>query len=72
MAATAALVVLGLLCVAAGALYLAESAAHLPAFFPGHEAGSAHRHVKHGIAAFVVALLLFGGAWFSTGSRTRA
>jgi hypothetical protein len=53
-------------------VYWAEPAGSLPSFFPGHEAGSGHHHVKHGIAAFVVALGCFVFAWFQTGPRDAA
>ena len=38
-----------------------------PSFFPGHEAGSDHHHIKHGIAAFLVGVALLVYAWFQTG-----
>ena len=41
----------------------------LPSFFPGHEAGSNHHHVKHGIASFLVGLACFAFAWFNTGPK---
>jgi hypothetical protein len=52
-------------------LYFADSASDLPSFLPGHEAGSAHHHVKHGIAALVVALGALVFAWFQTGPAGR-
>ncbi|MGE3148928.1 MAG: hypothetical protein AB7K04_07665 [Pseudorhodoplanes sp.] len=61
--------ILGLICLIAAVMYWMMPAGSLPAFFPGYEAGSAHVHVKHGIAAAVVALILFGFAWYS-GRRT--
>jgi len=60
-------VVLGVLLIAVAIVYLVDSASALPSFFPGHEAGSTHHHVKHGIAALVVGLLCFVFAWFQTG-----
>ncbi len=69
VAVTAALIVLGLLFAAAGAVYLAKTAAQLPSFFPGHQAGLAHHHTKHALAAFALAVVSWAGAWFSTGSR---
>ena len=51
--------------------YFAKSADALPSFFPGHEAGSAHHHIKHGIAALVVGLGAFVFAWFQTGPAGR-
>ena len=60
----AAVIGVGLLVVAV--VYWAESADALPGFLPGHEAGSSTHHVKHGIAAAIVALALFAYAWFQT------
>ncbi len=65
-------VVLGIVLVVVGVIYLAEPAKSLPSFFPGHAAGSTHHHVKHAIAAFVVALGAFALAWFQTGPSTKA
>ena len=65
-------IVAGVVLIAIAAVYWAEPAKSLPSFFPGHEAGSAHHHVKHGIAAFLVGLACFVFAWFNTGSKTRA
>jgi len=53
------------------AIYWAEPAKSLPSFFPGHEAGSSHHHVKHGIAAFVVGLAALAFAWFASGPAAR-
>ena len=65
---TAAFVV-GIALIVLAVVYWAEPAGSLPSWIPGHEAGSGHHHVKHGIAAFLlgVALLVFG--WFQTGKR---
>jgi len=57
----------GVLLLVVAVVYFADTASALPSFFPGHEAGSAHHHVKHGIAALVVALGCFAFAWFQTG-----
>jgi hypothetical protein len=49
-------------------VYFVDTAHGLPSFFPGHEsAPTNHHHVKHGIAALVVALGCFVFAWFQTG-----
>jgi hypothetical protein len=69
---TAALIVLGLVFAALGVVYLIETAAHLPSFLPGHQAGSAHHHTKHALAAFGLAVLSWIGAWFTTGTRNRS
>jgi len=50
-------------------VYWAEPAKSLPSFFPGHEAGSSHHHVKHGIASLLVGLALLAFAWFQSGPR---
>src|SRR4051794_274721 len=49
-------VVAGVLLIALAILYFADSADALPSFIPGHEAGSSHHHVKHGIAALCLGL----------------
>jgi hypothetical protein len=64
-------IALGLLFTALAVLYWVDTAGSLPSFFPGHEAGSAHHHIKHGIAAFVVALGCFVFAWFQSGPDTQ-
>ncbi len=65
-------IVLGIALVAVAAVYWAEPARSLPSFFPGHEAGSSHHHVKHGIAAFLVGLACFAFAWFNSGPKKSA
>jgi hypothetical protein len=65
----ALLSIVGVLLVIVAVIYFTKTAANLPSFFPGHKAGSATKHVKHGIAALVVGLICFAGAWFSLGSR---
>ena len=64
-------ILLGIVLVIVGIVYWIEPAKSLPGFFPGHEAGSGHHHVKHGIAAFVVGLACFVFAWFRTGPNNR-
>jgi hypothetical protein len=54
-------------------IYWVDSAHALPSFFPGHEsAPTSHHHIKHGIAALVVALACFVFAWFQSGPKTPA
>jgi hypothetical protein len=60
-------VLAGIVLIVIAAIYWAEPAKSLPSFFPGHESGSGHHHVKHGIAAFLVGLACFVFAWFRTG-----
>jgi ammonia channel protein AmtB len=60
-------IVAGVALIAVAVVYWAEPARSLPSFFPGHEAGSAHHHAKHGIAAFLVGCACLVFAWFNTG-----
>ena len=64
-------VIVGLLLVALAVLYWAEPAKSLPSFIPGHQAGSGHHHVKHGIAAFLLGLACLVFAWFQSGANRR-
>jgi UDP-N-acetylmuramyl pentapeptide phosphotransferase/UDP-N-acetylglucosamine-1-phosphate transferase len=64
--------ILGLLLIVVAVVYWVEPARSLPGFFPGHEAGSNHHHVKHGIAALVVGLACLAFAWFNTGPKRAA
>jgi hypothetical protein len=50
-------------------VYWSEPAKSLPDFFPGHQSGSAHHHVKHGIAAFLLGIGCFVLAWFRSGEK---
>jgi hypothetical protein len=65
-------VVAGLILIALAVVYWVEPAKSLPSFIPGHEAGSGHHHVKHGIAAFFVGLACLIFAWFRTGPKRSA
>src|SRR5438046_3326963 len=60
-------VVVGVVLIVIAVIYWIEPASSLPSFFPGHEAGSSHHHVKHGVAALIVALACFVFAWFQSG-----
>jgi uncharacterized membrane protein HdeD (DUF308 family) len=64
-------VIIGIALIVVGIVYFAEPAKSLPSFFPGHDAGSAHHHVKHGIAALLVGLACLAFAWFNTGPKKR-
>ena len=59
----------GILLIALAIYYWAEPAHSLPSWLPGHEAGSNHHHIKHGIASFLVGLALLVFAWFQTGPK---
>jgi hypothetical protein len=64
-----AAVVAGLVLIALAFLYWIEPAKSLPSWLPGHEAGSSHHHVKHGLAAFLLGLALLVFAWFQSAPR---
>ena len=68
---SAAAIVVGVLLIVLAIVYWVEPAKSLPSFIPGHEAGSNHHHVKHGIAAFLVGLACLVFAWFQTGPQRR-
>jgi hypothetical protein len=61
--------ILGIALIVIAFVYWAEPAKSLPSFFPGHQAGSGHHHVKHGIAAFLLGLALLVFAWFQSGPK---
>jgi hypothetical protein len=67
LAATAALIILGIIFAVIGVIYETQTAGHLPSFFPGHLTGSTTHHVKHGLAAFALAVIAWIAAWFVTG-----
>jgi UDP-N-acetylmuramyl pentapeptide phosphotransferase/UDP-N-acetylglucosamine-1-phosphate transferase len=62
-------VLLGVALIVVAVIYWVEPAGSLPSFFPGHEEGSSHHHVKHGIAAFLVGLACLAFAWFNSGPK---
>ena len=66
---SAVLGVLAVLFLVAAILYFTRTAGHLPSFFPGHQARSAHHHTKHGIALLVLSVVCLFGIWFGTGRR---
>jgi hypothetical protein len=70
--AIALAIALGIALLVVAGIYFAEPARSLPTFFPGHSASSATHHVKHAIAAVVVAAALFVFAWFASGPRKAA
>jgi hypothetical protein len=66
-------VLVGLALIVLAVVYWAEPAKSLPSWLPGHEAGSNHHHVKHGIASFLLGLACLVFAWFrSAGPRPRS
>lgn len=50
--------------------YWATKAGSLPHWAPGYAAGSTHVHLKHGLAALIVAIAFAILAWFSSGKKT--
>jgi hypothetical protein len=60
-----AAIILALVFAVIAVVYFILPAGSLPSFFPGFEAGSPRIHVKHGIAALAVAVVLFGVGWFA-------
>ncbi len=63
------LIIIGFALVALAVYYWVTPAGSLPSFFPGHLAGSAHKHVKHGLAALIVGIVCFLGAWMLSGKE---
>jgi hypothetical protein len=55
---------LAIICVIAAVMYFVMPAGQLPTFMPGYSAGSPLFHMKHAIAAAVVAVVLFAIGWF--------
>ena len=64
-------IAIGIVLIVVAVIYWIDTAASLPSFFPGHQAGSSTHHVKHGIAALVVGLGCLVFAWFATGPSAR-
>ena len=62
-------IVLGLAFAVIAIVYWLVPAGSLPSVFPGFEAGSPRMHLKHGLAAAVVAVVLFAVAWYAGRSR---
>ena len=68
-AVTIGLIVLGIVFAVIGVVYFVDTAAHLPSFFPGHQAGDTKHHMKHGLLAIVLAVVCWVGAWLSSGTK---
>jgi hypothetical protein len=62
-------IVLGLAFAAIAIVYWLVPAGSLPAVFTGFEAGSPRVDLQHGVAAAVVAVVLFAIAWYAGRSR---
>ena len=61
--------ILGFALIVLAFVYWIEPAKSLPSWLPGHESGSGHHHVKHGIASLLVGLALLVFAWFQSGPK---
>ena len=58
------LTLLGVVLLVIAAVYFLVPADQLPGFFPGHEAGVARVHMKHGVVAGVIGIVLIGAGTF--------
>jgi hypothetical protein len=58
------LTLVGVILLVIAAVYFLVPADQLPRFFPGHEAGVARVHMKHGVVAGVLGLVLIGAGIF--------
>jgi len=63
------LIIIGVALAALAVYYWVTPAGSLPSFFPGHLAGSAHKHIKHGVLALVLGIVSFLGAWMLSGKK---
>ena len=68
-ALTWVLLVLGVICAGVAVVYWTQPANALPSFFPGADTALTAKHTKHGIAALGLGVVLFIGAWMTTGSK---
>jgi ammonia channel protein AmtB len=63
----------GIVLIALGIYYWVEPAHSLASWLPGHQTGSNHHHIKHGIASFLLGVALLVFAWFqSAPERSRS
>ncbi len=58
------LIVLGLALIAIAVVYFMVPADQLPSFFPGHAAGVARVHTKHGLVSGALGVVLIAIGWF--------
>lgn len=66
------LVIIGVALIALAVYYWVTPAGSLPSFLPGHLAGSAHKHIKHGVAALLVGMACCLGAWMLSGMKQQS
>lgn len=62
-------VLLGVIFIGIAFFYWTTSAGSLPSFVPGFKAGDTAVHFKHGLAAAILAALLFVFAWFQSAPK---
>ncbi len=58
------LTLLGVVLLVIAAVYFLVPADQLPGFFPGHGDGASRVHMKHGIVAGVIGMILIGAGTF--------
>ena len=63
------LIVVGVVLAGLSVMYFVTPADALPAFLPGHQAGSTHHHAKHGLATGTLAVVAFIGAWMTSAPK---
>ena len=56
--------VLGLVLIVVAVIYFVMPADQLPSFMPGHEAGVARVHMKHGVVSGAAGVVLLAAGWF--------
>ena len=61
--------VLGIALIAIAIVYFSVPADHLPGFFPGHDPAVARVHLKHGLVAAAIGVVLIVVAWFMNRAR---
>jgi amino acid permease len=61
--------VVGIVCLGLAVVYWTMPAGSLPSWLPGFIAGSGIVHIKHGVAALIVAIAAFVLAWFGMGKK---
>jgi len=71
-ALTWVLIAIGVVSIGVAVVYWIQPASSLPSFLPGADVTSAAKHTKHGIAALGLGVVLFIGAWMTTGSNKGA
>jgi len=63
------LAILGVISIVVAIIYFVSNAGHLPSFFLGYTKNSTHKHIKHAIAFLSLGVVLFIGAWVTSGGE---